>query len=179
MNISRFSTEFIVRNLDRGDIPAVLVLCEGNPLYFEYCPPMATAETIADDMTALPPGMTKAQKYYVGFFLDSINNLSNNLSASAEKLIAVMDIIDGYPQPGTAFIGFFMTDAEAQNKGIGSRIISDCTAQLKSEGFDTIRLAWVKGNPQAEHFWLKNGFTPLKETSSSAAAHVILAEKKI
>ena len=30
-------------------------------------------------------------------------------------------------------------------------------------GFRTIRLAWVKGNPQAEHFWIKNGFESLKE----------------
>jgi len=43
----------------------------------------------------------------------------------------------------------------------------------------SIRLAWVKGNPQSEHFWMKNGFLPIKETSSTAAEKVILAEKKL
>ena len=43
----------------------------------------------------------------------------------------------------------------------------------------TVLLAWVKGNPQSEHFWTKNGFRFLKETSSSAADCVILAERVI
>jgi len=64
-------------------------------------------------------------------------------------------------------------------KNTGSTIISELTDYLKSIDYLAIRLAWAKGNPQAEHFWLKNGFTAIKETTSTAAAHVILAEKKL
>lgn len=92
-------------------------------------------------------------------------------------MIAVMDLIDGYPTKEIAFIGFFMTDADVHNQGIGSRIIGEMVDYLKKEGFRAIRLAWVKGNPQSEHFWLKNGFQPIKETSSTSADHVILAER--
>jgi len=72
-----------------------------------------------------------------------------------------------------------MTDASVQNKGVGSAIISEVVDYLKSINYVAIRLAWVKGNSQTEHFWLKNGFTAIKETLSTAADHVILAEKKL
>ena len=72
-----------------------------------------------------------------------------------------------------------MTNKSIHNKGIGSEIISDVVDYLKNESYYSIRLAWVKGNPQAEHFWIKNDFTPIKETSSTAADCVILAERKL
>ena len=70
-----------------------------------------------------------------------------------------------------------MTDTAIQKRGIGSEIISELCDYLKLKGFTSIRLAWVKGNPQAEHFWLKNMFVVLKETTSNVAASVILAER--
>ena len=54
--------------------------------------------------------------YYIGYF-------------SNGQLIAVMDLIDGYPQRDIAFIGFFMTDAEVHNRGVGSAIIADAKGE--------------------------------------------------
>lgn len=166
MNEKNFSTKYEVRKLNRDDIPQIYGLCKKNSLYYEYCPPVVTEERIADDFTALPPNTGIENKYYVGFF-------------DSGKLIAVMDLIDGYPEEKIAFIGFFMTDVGVQKKGIGSAIIEELAGYLKSVGFKSIRLAWVKGNPQAEHFWIKNGFEFFKETSSTAAECVILAERSL
>ena len=41
---------------------------------------MATAQSIVDDMNALPPRTTYDDKYYIGYF-------------EGEKLVAVMDLI--------------------------------------------------------------------------------------
>lgn len=90
-----------------------------------------------------------------------------------------MDLIDGYPKYDIAFIGFFMTHAKWQKRGMGSAIISELSDYLKQNNYSAVRLAWVKGNPQAEHFWLKNGFCIVRETSSSPADHVMLAEKRL
>lgn len=166
MNINDFSKHYEVRTLTNDDIEIIYNLCKGNPLYYEYCPPTVTRESICEDIVALPPNIDIKHKYYVGFF-------------DSEKMIAVMDLIDGYPEKDIAFIGFFMMDASVHDKGIGSAIISDVLEYLKDERYTAVRLAWVKGNPQAEHFWIKNGFTAIKETSSTAAEHVILAERKI
>ena len=166
MNEKKFSAIYKVRKLNVDDVNQIYDLCRQNSLYYEYCPPMVSRESIKEDLVALPPNISINQKYFVGFY-------------DSEKLIAVMDVIDGYPEKAIAFVGFFMTDISVQNKGLGSAIISDFIEYLRTEKYESVRLAWVKGNPQSEHFWTKNGFRLLKETSSSAADCVILAERVI
>lgn len=72
-----------------------------------------------------------------------------------------------------------MINKSVHNKGIGSKIIYDLEKYLKASNYSSIRLAWAKGNPQAEHFWIKNGFLALEEILSTDAKKVILAEKKV
>lgn len=146
LNIAGLSVKYTVRALTENDIEAVFVLCSGNPMYYEYCPPAVTPDSIRRDMQALPPGRGPLNKHYLGFF-------------KGEKLIAVLDLVSGYPGPKTAFIGFFMTDAAYQNRGTGSAIVSELCGALKDQGFEEIRLCRVEGNPQPEAFWHKNGFT--------------------
>lgn len=166
MDVSIFSARFTVRPLTPEDVETVYKLCAGNPLYYQHCPPAVTRVTILEDMAALPPGKTMEDKYYIGYF-------------EAENLVAVMDFIDHYPKPSIAFIGFFMTDASTQGKGQGSAIIDELTSRLTALGYDSIRLGWVKTNPQAEHFWRKNGFVPILTTKNNGPYEVVVAEKKL
>ena len=164
-NIEAFSEKHTVRRMTVEDTDIIYGLCVGNPLYYEYCPPFVTRESIGEDLTALPPNTSEEQKHYVGFF-------------DSEKLLAVMDIIDGYPGKGIAFIGFFMVEEGEQGKGTGSEIITEVVDYLEKEGYTAVRLAWVMGNPQAEHFWRKNGFKVIKETSGTDGSRLMLAERK-
>ena len=41
------------------------------------------------------------------------------------------------------------------------------------------RLGWVKGNPQAAHFWRKNGFTETGEAYDADAYTVMAAERRL
>ena len=79
----------------------------------------------------------------------------------------------------TAFIGFFMTDISVQNAGIGSGIISELCSYLPKAGYTSIRLGWVKGNPQAEHFWHKNGFTETEVTYDTDRYTVVVASRDL
>lgn len=166
MNIDRFSKKYKTKKLSEADTYDVFSLCSKNKMYYEYCPPMVTEESIIEDMNALPPNIELKDKYYIGYFFE-------------DKLIAVLDLIDGYPENKIAFIGFFMMDISLQKKGIGSNIISELCDYLKGKGFEIVRLAWAKGNPQSEHFWLKNKFIIIKETISTACNSVILGERKL
>ena len=166
IDLQLMARDYEVRRLTEKDVEMVYNLCKGNPLYYEYCPPMVTREQIREDMQSLPPKVAPDCKYYIGF-------------RQNKKLFAVMDLIDGYPQSGIAYIGFFMTDQSVQGKGIGTDIISQLCDYLQDAGFDAVQLAWVKGNPQSEHFWLKNDFTVIRETTSTVAEHVILSERKL
>ncbi len=145
MDYSSLSGTYEVRRLTEADVPAVLALCRGNPLFYRHCPPAPAVETIRADMAALPPRKESKDKYYLGFF-------------DGEALAAVLDLIVGFPTPEAAFWGFFMLDRSRQGRSEGSRLVSELCASLAGMGFREVRLGWVRGNPQAEHFWKKNGF---------------------
>lgn len=143
--IDKISKKYITKRLCKDDISDVYNLCTKNTLYYDYCPPFVTTESIEADMAALPPGKSKDDKFYLGYY-------------DKDKLIAVMDLILGFPDEDTAYIGFFMMSVDVQGKGVGSAIISELSRFTCRQGFSNIQLGWVKGNPQAEHFWHKNGF---------------------
>ena len=73
MNYINFSKSYHVRMLIERDIPLILRLCEKNEQFYEHCPPFVTAESIRDDMCALPQRkMDEPQdKYDLGFFDDA------------------------------------------------------------------------------------------------------------
>ena len=164
MNVNQLSSMYVTRLLEQDDVEIVYSLCKENKLYYTYCPPFVTKESIWEEIQSLPKGKTMKDKYYLGYFLQ-------------DQLIAVMDLIDRYPDEKSVFIGFFMLLSSLQNKGIASQIIQDLVNYLIKEGYQQIQLAWVKGNPQAERFWLKNQWTPIKQTISNTQHSVILAQR--
>ena len=119
-----------------------------------------TKKSIESDMMTLPDNVDIKDKYYVGYF-------------KADKLIAVLDLIDGYPKKDIVFIGFFMMDINVQKNGMGSAIVKELIDYLTTLEYKEVRLGWINGNPQAEHFWIKNGFCPIKE------GRVVLAKRRI
>lgn len=164
MNSLLFSKQYTVKLLGSEDIPDVFALCKRNELYYQFCPPFVTEQSIADDMKALPPEVDESDKYYVGFY-------------DADKLVAVMDLIAEFPNEQTVYIGFFMTDVSVQNVGVGSRIVSELCEYLQTMEYKFARLAWVKGNPQAEHFWKKNGFVETGDIQEMDDYSVVVAQR--
>lgn len=104
VEISEISKNYQVRRLGRDDVDAIYELCRENRIFYRYHEPFVTKESILDDMEALPPGKSREDKYYVGFF-------------DGWSLVAIMDLILGYPEKNTAFIGLFMTDVRYQHWG--------------------------------------------------------------
>ena len=166
MIVSLLSNKYNVKRLETSDIDIVYELCRNNSLYYQYCPPFVSTQSIMEDMSALPPNKTLDDKYYVGYY-------------EGDKLIAVMDLIMDYPDEKEAFIGFLMTDIGVQNKGIGSSIIEELCAALSQFGISNIRLGWVKGNPQAEGFWHKNGFIETGATYDTDNYTVVVARRSL
>lgn len=160
MNELLFSKKYDVRKLHKNDINQIYDLCSKNHLYYQYCPPYVTRKSIESDMSALPDNVDFKDKYYVGYFKDG-------------KLIAILDLIDGYPKKDIVFIGFFMIDSTIQKSGMGSAIVNELIDYLTTLEYEEVRLGWINGNPQAEHFWIKNGFCPIKED------RVVLAKRRI
>ena len=106
-----------------------------------------------------------SDKYYVGFYED-------------KALVAVMDLIDGYPNADIAYIGFFMMNPIYQGNQIGTAIISEVIDYLRSIGKTAVRLAIDKGNPQSTYFWKKNGFMIISEADVNGWTKLV-AEKQL
>lgn len=166
MNPSLLSAACCVRRLTPADVPEIFSLSDGSPLFYQYCPPFITEESILSDMKVLPPRTVPADKYYVGFF-------------QGDTLTAVLDLILHYPDEDTAFVGLFMTRRETQGKGIGSARIADMVRCLQAQGFHRIRLAYAKGNPQSAAFWRKNSFQETGETADQGNYTAVLMERWI
>ncbi len=73
---------------------------------------------------------------------------------------------------------YFYSGRCVQGKQLGSTIIQDVCAYLKQIGKTAIRLGIAKDNPQANHFWKKNGFTVIKEVEREGWI-VLVAEKRL
>lgn len=153
MDISLLSDIYLVRKLREDDAPTCWQMLRRQELFYLYHPPMVTVESILADMRALPPGKGVEDKYFVGFYQD-------------DTLVAILDLIDGYPRPDVAFIGFFAVNPSLQGCGVGSKVITRCASFLKENGVKRIRLGVDAANPQSNTFWRKNGFTPIGEESS-------------
>ena len=150
MEVELLSNTFDVRRLSAEDVELIYDLCCKHEIFYQYHPPFVTRESIREDMKALPPGKDYEDKYYIGFFEN-------------EALVAIMDLILAYPDKDIAFIGLFMIKSEYQNRGIGSKIVTECAECLQKLGFHKIRLGVDKGNPQSNTFWRKNGFVMVHE----------------
>lgn len=150
VDINLLSKSYDVRRLGKNDVDMIYDMSSKNDIYYKYHPPFVTRESIIEDMEALPPGKRYNDKYYIGFFEGS-------------SLVAIMDLVLGYSTKEIAFIGLFMTNVQYQNKGIGSKIISETCIYIKSLGYKKIRLGVDKGNPQSYAFWSKNKFSVISE----------------
>ena len=147
--------DYQVRRLDQSDAENVLALMKTNPGYFSYLQEKeVTYEQVIEDMTELPPNTDASAKYFVGFYQN-------------DKLDAIMDYIDGYPEKNTLFIGLFMIHGINQGKGYGKRIMLDFMRRAKLDGYEFVRLGCVDHNKEGFAFWSSLGFTEIKRVVSS------------
>ena len=165
IDISKLGNKYTVRRMSDSDAEDILEFCKENTQYYEYCQAEPTLEQVMSDLHLAPPGIGPEDKYYVGFYQD-------------DDLVAVMDLVNGFPEDGIVFIGFFMMSKRLQGQEIGSSIIREVSEYLKSKGITSIRLAIDKGNPQSTHFWKKNGFSVIYEADRDGHA-LLVAEKEL
>ncbi|MCQ2508539.1 MAG: GNAT family N-acetyltransferase [Dorea sp.] len=103
--------------------------------------------------------MEKTNKFFVGFY--------DKDAYDQDRLIAVMDLICGYPESDDAFIGWFMVDGDLQGQGIGSSIFADVRAAMKAQGYDYLSLGCMRDYEDAKGFWLAQGFAPTGEVTDN------------
>ena len=155
LDIQTLSTQYKVRKITEADISPVYRLAKSNRRYYRYLGRIPTRESLTEIISEVPDGVSPVCKHFVGFYNED------------DVLIAVMDLITGYPESDDAFIGWLMVDGELQGRGIGSGIFADVRAAMKAAGYDYMSLAVIKKNEEALKFWNEQGFRIVEETVST------------
>ena len=73
-------------------------------------------------------------------------------------MVAILDIVRGYPEEYIVYIGWFMVNKDMQGKGIGREIIDKVIEVLRNVAFHAVMLGCIKDNVEAYRFWTNNGF---------------------
>lgn len=156
---------FARRRLTNEDLPVLLTLCESNPAYYKLYGERPTLANLAQALRELPPGCHSDQKEFLGFF--------------EEELVAVMDVIRGYPDERAAYVGLLMVDGAHHGRGVGTQVARAELRRLRAEGFSRVRLAYIQGNEPARRFWTKLGFEPTGEVVSTPHYVAVPMERAI
>ena len=109
IDISMLSNQYSIRRLNDSDADDILEFCQKNSLYYQYCGAEISKDQVLSDLHITPPGIEKSDKYYVSFL-------------NGEEMVAVLDLIDGYPKPDIGYIGLFIMNVALQGKKNCARI---------------------------------------------------------
>ncbi|WP_329483574.1 GNAT family N-acetyltransferase [Kribbella sp. NBC_01484] len=144
----------VLRPIAPGDVDALQELIESDPGYTEritgYPPGPADAQSL---LMMRPEGLPEEGKVVLGAFV-------------ANRLVAVVDLLRGYPNDHTAFIGLLEVHWNHQGSGLGRATYEEVQRHVETSWPEvrTIRLAIVDTNARiATGFWLRQGFTATGE----------------
>ena len=148
LNIDTLGTAYNVRRLSEANITEVFLLAKSNRKFYRTLGIRPSRARLTEIISDVPEGADATSKHFVGFYDNDFG------------LVAVLDLICGYPESDDAFIGWFMVDADLQGQGIGSSIFADVRAAMKAQGYDRLSLKCPAASESGRAFWESQGFTP-------------------
>jgi ribosomal protein S18 acetylase RimI-like enzyme len=100
------------------------------------------------------------------------------LSAN-KNIVAVIDIIQNYPEDGIWFVGLLFVARGERGQGLGSRLVDAICTHISKQGGRAARIAVADKNTRAIRFWERAGFSALysakreRAQSTSLLLHVM------
>ena len=152
LDIQSLGTGYDVRRLTEADITDVFLLMKGNRRYWRALGVRPSRSRLTEVVSQVPEGTGNEDKYLLGFY------------GGEGDLVAVLDLIMGYPDVNDAFIGWFMVDSDLQGRGIGSQIFADVRASLKAQGYNHLEVRCPKASEPGVAFWEAQGFAECGES---------------
>ena len=160
LNIRVLGIGYDVRRLTEADISDVFALAKGNRKFYRALGIRPSRARLTEIISDVPHGAAPNDKYFIGFY-------------DQDNLVAVLDLITGYPQTNEAFIGWFMVDADLQHQGVGSQIFADVRAAMQAQGYNRLEVACPEASEPGMAFWASQGFKPTGQRDDSGDYPVV------
>jgi GNAT superfamily N-acetyltransferase len=141
-------TALTLRRLTEADAPAVQSLLDADPGYaVRVSGRPAQAGEASEVLTGRPPELSKDRKVALGGFV-------------GDELVAVVDLLRGWPDPGTAHIGLLQVHVHHKGRGVGRQVHDQVVDHVRGwPEITRIRAAIVESNaPHAVPFWTAVGY---------------------
>jgi ribosomal protein S18 acetylase RimI-like enzyme len=115
----------------------------------------------------LPPGVAPDRKYVWISTLasraatsDAANAATSDAAHTSTPFVpdAVIDIVDGYPDPTTWYLGLIFIAPRARNAGLGAALLRALAEHVRANGGTAMRLAVVADNLAARRLYDRLGF---------------------
>ncbi|EKB25693.1 GNAT family N-acetyltransferase [Aeromonas dhakensis] len=156
-----------LRQLQASDAPALQRLFELAPAYqaaISHAP--LCAQAAEEALTACPPTLPFSKRV-IGCW-------------EAGKLTAVLDLLRGYPEPTTAYLGLLLVGEPWQGAGRGQALYLHACTLARAWGATRLRLSVIASNEVALSFWQRRGFTECyRRELAGYRAEVIVLERAI
>ncbi len=144
----------LVTDAEKSDTQQVLKLFNSNLDFWmlggEEEPNQGSLQKIC---TSLPPNTQSTQKTVYLLYKKS-------------NLIALLDLVHGFPDEDCLYIGLFMVHADWQGQGIGKQIITELESRYRQTPYTRLRLGVYDRNTGGLAFWKKMGFVVIKQVKS-------------
>lgn len=167
LDVTTLSSAFEARLIANENIPEVFALARSNRVYLRYLGEHPTKANLTALITQLPEGAQPSSKHFVGFYDED------------GYLAAVMDLVCGWPDERTAFIGWFMVAADMQRQGVGSQLFADVRAALEGLGYQSVRLQLPERDNEGIAFWQAQGFALTGERDESGRRPLVTLARSL
>ena len=142
-----------LRRLGVDDAAAVQALVETDPGYaLRISGHLPDPHEGLEILTSRPPGLAAEHKVVLGAFDDR----------DPDQLLAVIDLLRGWPEPGTVHVGLLQVRAASHGQGVGRRAHEQLLATVRGwPEVTALRAAIVETNAEvAARFWAAIGYRP-------------------
>ena len=143
MSVAPHIPGLMVRRFEDRDVPPLQALFDLDPEFFHAI--NGRDIPVAEIRTALPPGRAVDDKFFFALVKD-------------DRVAGMIDIIRGYPEPATWFLGFLYLAKDARGKGAGRSALQALYGWVRTQGGSALRLGVVEGNTRARWLYATEGF---------------------
>jgi GNAT superfamily N-acetyltransferase len=151
------------RVLNEGDVAALQELLESQPEY-------------AEQLTGFPPGPSDALSALLSVPPDFDPRRKCALGLwEGNALVAFADVLLGYPDPRTAYVGLLIVHGQHQRMGLGRRLQEAVDSLVADEpGLERLQSGVISTtNGASEPFWVAMGYRPTHKQKPYRYARVV------